>query len=106
MPASSTASSSNRRSNASTTRTATSCFSGSPARSRSIPTAIRGDLPEGFKARLIEVLQNIDLSGIPEADRKVMGVHGTRFVPQTDAAFNDIRDLVKTLNIDLSKLNG
>jgi hypothetical protein len=35
-----------------------------------------------------------------------MGVHGTHFVPQTDAAFNDIRDLVKTLNIDLSKLNG
>ena len=29
-----------------------------------------------------------------------------RFVPQTDANFNDIRDLVKTLNIDLSKLNG
>jgi phosphonate transport system substrate-binding protein len=70
------------------------------------PTAIRGNLPEGFKARLTEVLQNIDLSGISEPDRKVMGVHGTRFVPQTDAAFNDIRDLVKTLNIDLSKLNG
>jgi phosphonate transport system substrate-binding protein len=70
------------------------------------PTAIRGNLPEGFKARLTEVLQNIDLSGIAEADRKVMGVHGTRFVRQTDANFNDIRDLVKTLNIDLSKLNG
>lgn len=70
------------------------------------PTAIRGDLPEGFKQRLIGVLQNIDLSGIPEADRKVMGVHGTRFVPQTDSAFDDIRDLVKTLNIDLAKLNS
>jgi phosphonate transport system substrate-binding protein len=70
------------------------------------PTAIRGNLPEGFKKRLTEVLQNIDLSSIPAADRKVMGVHGTRFVPQTDAAFNDIRDLVKTLNIDLKKLNS
>jgi phosphonate transport system substrate-binding protein len=70
------------------------------------PTAIRGDLPQGFKQRLIVVLQNIDLSGISEADRKVMGVHGTRFVPQNDAAFDDIRDLVKTLNIDLSKLNS
>lgn len=70
------------------------------------PTAIRGDLPEGFKRRLTIVLQNIDLSGIPEQDRKVMGVHGTRFVPQTDAAFDDIRDLVKTLNIDLAKLNS
>jgi len=70
------------------------------------PTTVRGNLPEGFKQRLIAVLQNIDLTSIPEADRKVMGVHGTRFVPQTDAAFQDIRDLVKTLNIDLSKLNG
>jgi phosphonate transport system substrate-binding protein len=70
------------------------------------PTAVRGDLPEGFKARLITVLQNIDLSSIPEQDRKVMGVHGTRFVPQNDAAFNEIRDLVKTLNIDLAKLNS
>jgi phosphonate transport system substrate-binding protein len=70
------------------------------------PTAVRGDLPAGFKQRLITVLQNIDLSSIPEQDRKVMGVHGTRFVPQTDAAFDDIRDLVKTLDIDLTKLNG
>jgi phosphonate transport system substrate-binding protein len=70
------------------------------------PTAVRGDLPAGFKARLITVLQNIDLSSIPEADRKVMGVHGTRFVPQNDAAFNEIRDLVKTLNIDLAKLSS
>jgi phosphonate transport system substrate-binding protein len=70
------------------------------------PTAVRGDLPEAFKRRLIVILQNIDLSGIPEADRKVMGVHGTRFVPQTDSAFDEIRDLVKTLNIDLTKLNS
>jgi phosphonate transport system substrate-binding protein len=70
------------------------------------PTAVRGDLPEGFKARLITVLQNIDLSSIPEQDRKVMGVHGTRFVPQNDGAFNEIRDLIKTLNIDLAKLNS
>lgn len=70
------------------------------------PTAVRGDLPAGFKARLITVLQNIDLSGISAEDRKVMGVHGTRFVPQNDAAFNEIRDLVKMLNIDLSKLNS
>jgi phosphonate transport system substrate-binding protein len=69
------------------------------------PTAIRGDLPDGFKKRLIVVLQNIDLSGIPEADRKIMGVHGTRFVPQRDSAFDEIRDLVKTLNIDLAKMN-
>jgi phosphonate transport system substrate-binding protein len=68
------------------------------------PTAVRGDLPDGFKQRLISILQNVDLSQLPEADRKIMGVHGTRMVPQTDASFDGIRDLVKTLNIDLAAM--
>ena len=70
------------------------------------PIALRGDLPQAFKARLAAVLQSLDLSSLPEADRKIMGVHGTRMVVQTDAAFDNIRDLVKTLNIDLNKLNS
>jgi phosphonate transport system substrate-binding protein len=69
------------------------------------PISIRGDLPDTFKKKLTDVLQNLDLSSIDETDRKVMGMHGTRFVPQTDAAYNGIRDLVKTLNIDLAKLS-
>jgi phosphonate transport system substrate-binding protein len=69
------------------------------------PIAIRGDLPDAFKKKLTDILQNLDMSSIDEADRKVMGMHGTRFVPQTDGAYNGIRDLVKTLNIDLSKLS-
>jgi phosphonate transport system substrate-binding protein len=71
------------------------------------PVAVRSDLPAGFKKRLTEVLQNLDLSSLPEADRKIMvGAGITRMVPQTDAAYNQIRDLVKTLNIDLKKLNS
>jgi phosphonate transport system substrate-binding protein len=69
------------------------------------PITVRGDLPPAFKARLIKVLQNLDLSALPEADRKIMGLSGMRFVPQTDGAYNGIRDLVKTLNIDLNKLS-
>ncbi|MGO8914505.1 MAG: phosphate/phosphite/phosphonate ABC transporter substrate-binding protein [Stellaceae bacterium] len=69
------------------------------------PITVRGDLPAAFKARLVAVLQNIDLADLPEADRKIMGVHGLRTVAQSDASFNDIRDLVKTLNIDLEKMN-
>jgi phosphonate transport system substrate-binding protein len=69
------------------------------------PITVRGDLPEGFKQRLIAVLQNLDLSGLPDADRKIMGVHGMRTVAQEDASFKDIRELVKTLNIDLEKMN-
>ena len=69
------------------------------------PITVRGDLPAGFKARLVTVLQTLDLSVLPEADRKIMGLGGTRFVPQTDGAYDGIRDLVKTLNIDLEKLS-
>lgn len=68
------------------------------------PMTVRGDLPAGFKARLISVLQNIDLSELPAQDRKIMGAHGTHTVPQTDAAYDNIRGLVHTLNIDLAKL--
>src|SRR5262249_36987916 len=69
------------------------------------PVTVRGDLPESFKKRVTEALQTLDLSGLSEADRKVMGLGSMRFVPQTDGAYDGIRDLVKTLNIDLSKLS-
>jgi phosphonate transport system substrate-binding protein len=70
------------------------------------PFAVRGDLPAGFKTRVIEVLQNLDLSALDPADRKIMVRAGiTRLVPQTDGAYDGIRDLVKTLNIDLEKLS-
>ena len=69
------------------------------------PISVRGNLPEGFKKRLTEVLQNLDLSQLPAADRKIMGMSGQRFVPQTDGAYDGIRDLVKTLHIDLEKLS-
>lgn len=69
------------------------------------PITVRGDLPPDFKARVITVLQTLDLSSLPAADRKIMGLSGMRFVPQTDKAYDGIRDLVKTLNIDLSKLS-
>jgi len=69
------------------------------------PITVRGDLPAGFKARVTQVLQTLDLSTLPEADRKIMGLGGTRFVPQTDSAYDGIRDLVTTLHIDLEKLS-
>jgi phosphonate transport system substrate-binding protein len=71
------------------------------------PFAVRGDLPPTFKAKVAAVLQNLDLSSLPAADRKIMVGEGiTRLVPQNDAAYDGIRDLVKTLNIDLSKLKS
>jgi phosphonate transport system substrate-binding protein len=70
------------------------------------PIAVRGDLPAGFKARFTTVLQTLDLSALPEADRKIIDAEAPKLVPQTDGAYDQIRDLVKTLNIDLSKLNS
>jgi phosphonate transport system substrate-binding protein len=70
------------------------------------PFSVRGDLPADFKRQVIEVLQNLDLSTLDPADRKIMvGAGITRLVPQTDGAYDGIRDLVKTLNIDLEKLS-
>jgi len=70
------------------------------------PFAVSGDLPAAFKTQVIEVLQNLDLSTLDAADRKIMvGAGITRLVPQTDGAYDGIRDLVKTLNIDLEKLS-
>jgi phosphonate transport system substrate-binding protein len=70
------------------------------------PFAVRGDLPPEFKRRVTEVLQNLDLSELDPADRKIMvGAGITRLVPQSDGAYDGIRDLVKTLNIDLEKLS-
>ncbi|MCI3208010.1 MULTISPECIES: phosphate/phosphite/phosphonate ABC transporter substrate-binding protein [Pandoraea] len=71
------------------------------------PMAVRGDLPAEFKTRLAKILSNLDLKELPEADQKFMAANATpalKTVPQTDAAYNQIRDLVSTLHIDLSKL--
>jgi phosphonate transport system substrate-binding protein len=70
------------------------------------PFTVRGDLAAAFKQRVSVVLQNLDLSELPEQDRKIMvGAGITRLVPQNDAAYDGIRALVKTLNIDLAKLS-
>jgi len=69
------------------------------------PISVRGDLKPEFKARVTKVLQTLDLTVLPEKDRKIMGLSGDHFVPQTDGAYDLIRDLVKTLNIDLSKMS-
>ncbi len=68
------------------------------------PITVRADLPAPFKARLTAVLQHLDLTAIPADQLKITGIKGKGYVPQTDAAFDPIRDLVGTLHIDLAKL--
>jgi phosphonate transport system substrate-binding protein len=71
------------------------------------PLSVRGNLPADFKARLAQVLSSLDLHQLPEADQKFLAANenpALKTVPQTDAAYNQIRDLVSTLHIDLAKL--
>jgi phosphonate transport system substrate-binding protein len=70
------------------------------------PFALRGDLPDAFKKKLADAVQHLDLMSLDPADRKILvGAGITQIVPQTDQPYDLIRDLVKTLNIDLEKLS-
>jgi phosphonate transport system substrate-binding protein len=69
------------------------------------PFAVRGDMPEAFKKKLADAMQHLDLMSLAPADRKILVGDGiTQIVPQTDRSYDLIRDLVKTLDIDLDKL--
>ncbi|WP_025596472.1 phosphate/phosphite/phosphonate ABC transporter substrate-binding protein [Burkholderia sp. WSM2230] len=71
------------------------------------PIAVRGNLPAAFKARLAQILGSLDFRELPEADQKFLAAVQTpalKTVPQSDSAYNQIRDLVSTLHIDLAKL--
>lgn len=70
------------------------------------PIAVRANLEPGFKARLTRTLQNLDLSSLPENDKKLIAGGGTglRFVPTTDATYDVIRDVAKVLEIDVAKM--
>lgn len=72
------------------------------------PIAVRGDLPDAFKQRFTHAILAIDISTLPQASQKAFADccgDGGHFVPQNDAAFDGLRDLVKVLNLDLAKLS-
>jgi phosphonate transport system substrate-binding protein len=70
------------------------------------PFAVRGDMPETLKKKLTDAVAHLDLMSLAPADRKILVGDGiTQIVPQTDQSYDLIRDLVKTLNIDLNKLS-
>ena len=70
------------------------------------PITVRADLPPAFKARLVDTLQHLDLSSLSTDELKIIGSGSPHLVPQTDSAYDGIRDLVKVLNIDLTKISG
>jgi len=70
------------------------------------PITLAPSVQGPFRARLIHVLQTLDLSQLSADDLKIIGSSGAKLVPTDDAAFNGIRDLVHVLHIDLTKLSS
>ena len=70
------------------------------------PIAVAPSVREPFRSHLINVLQTLDLKELSADDLKIIGSSGARLVPQTDGAYNGIRDLVHVLHIDLNKLSS
>jgi phosphonate transport system substrate-binding protein len=71
------------------------------------PFAVRGDLSAEFKAKLSGVLSSLDFRDLPLADQKFLSANegnALRTVAQSDSSYDLIRDLVKTLHVDLTKL--
>ncbi|HWA81188.1 MAG TPA: phosphate/phosphite/phosphonate ABC transporter substrate-binding protein [Acetobacteraceae bacterium] len=69
------------------------------------PVTIYGKLTPALAAKLTAVLQHLDLSALSPADLKILGAAGGRLAPQTDSAYDGIRDLITILHIDLNKLS-
>jgi phosphonate transport system substrate-binding protein len=68
--------------------------------------AVRRDLPDPFKLRFAQVMQSLPFSELsPDVVKVFPAAKTTRFVPMPDGAYDGIRDLVKTLNVDLTKLS-
>jgi phosphonate transport system substrate-binding protein len=69
------------------------------------PIAVRGSLSPELKKRIIAAVFAVDFSQLTPDQLKILPSKGTtRFVAQSDAAYDPIRDLVQTLHIDLTKL--
>lgn len=66
------------------------------------PIAVRKDLPDSFKARLRDAFVSLDLTPIDPSN--ILKGFGHKFVAVNDSLYQPIRDLVSTLNIDLTKL--
>ncbi len=70
------------------------------------PIALWSGLKPGFKARLTAAIRSLDFSNVlTPNEQKIVGADQAHMVPQEDASFNQIRDLVSVLHLDLAKLN-
>jgi phosphonate transport system substrate-binding protein len=72
------------------------------------PITVRGNLPAAYKEKIKSTLLAFDFSTLPEDVQKMfksdVAMEGTHLVPDQDYYFDEIRNLVSTLNVDLNNL--
>jgi phosphonate transport system substrate-binding protein len=72
------------------------------------PITLRHDLPDSAKTRIREALLEFDFSSLPIDVQQMLnadvGMAGTHLVADDDTAFDEVRSLVSTLNVDLASL--
>jgi phosphonate transport system substrate-binding protein len=69
------------------------------------PIAVRGDLPDAFKKRLTAAVLSLNFAMLSADEHKhLMSKDATGYVAAGDSQYDVIRDLVKTLDIDLKNL--
>jgi len=66
--------------------------------------AARADLTPAFKQRLLAALMAVDFSKVNDPENVLNGL-GRHIVPQQDSAYDVIRDMTSTLNLDLANLH-
>ncbi|MBV9543262.1 MAG: phosphate/phosphite/phosphonate ABC transporter substrate-binding protein, partial [Chloroflexi bacterium] len=73
------------------------------------PITLRGDLPADAKQKIKQALLEFDFSTLSPDVQKMfsadVGMSGRHLVADDDAAFDQIRSLVSTLNVDLANLS-
>jgi phosphonate transport system substrate-binding protein len=72
------------------------------------PITVRGNLPAVAKQRIHDALLVFEFTTLPADVRTMLAsdvaMNGTHLVSQDDSAFDEIRSLVSTLNVDLASL--
>jgi phosphonate transport system substrate-binding protein len=72
------------------------------------PITIRGNLPAAYKQKIKDTLLAFDFSTLPQDVQDMfksdVAMSGTHLVADDDSYFDEIRNLVSTLNVDLSSL--
>ena len=68
------------------------------------PITVRGDLPDGFRQRVVAALTSIDFDDFSGDAKKVLIGSGDHLVETSDDAYDQIRDVVDTMGLTIGDL--